>query len=263
MRLTAPAPPLRGTSRGRPPYGGRMRMPNGPLTRACVVALVVLGTTVATVLVATPTQAAPGTAQAQRRLNALGCSAGPADGTVGTWTRAAVVRFQSANRLRQTGFLTVGTRARLHAERPVRCDRRPVVASGKGRRIVVSQRQNYVWLVRAGGGVVAQGGMIDNPGVLRPGRYRAGSQCGRAGRIRDNGDASGRLRLHNFVRFAPCGVGFHQVPRRRSDGAQIHSDRLLGTDYRESHGCLRVSRAMSERIWRFARPGTRVVVVRR
>jgi L,D-peptidoglycan transpeptidase YkuD (ErfK/YbiS/YcfS/YnhG family) len=55
-------------------------------------------------------------------------------------------------------------------------------------------------------------------------------------------------------------VGFHQVPQRRSSGEQIHADHLLGTDYRESHGCLRVSRAMSARIWAFARPGTRVVV---
>ncbi|HYO38766.1 MAG TPA: L,D-transpeptidase family protein [Nocardioidaceae bacterium] len=224
--------------------------------------LLVPATVLLTVLVAFPAQAASTAAPAQRRLNTLGCAAGPADGTIGTWTRAAIVRFQAANRLEQKGSLTTATRSRLYAARPVRCDRRPVVASGKGRRIVVSQRQNYVWLVRAGGGVAAQGGMIDNPGVLRSGRYRTGSHCGRAGRVRDNRDPSGRLRLHNFVRFAPCGVGFHQVPQRRSDGTQIHSDRLLGTDYRASHGCLRVSRALSQRIWRFARPGTRVVVVR-
>jgi hypothetical protein len=244
--------------RVRPPAahcgGGR----TGRLAATVLVVVAVLGVE----LVGTSADAASGVSSAQRRLNALGCSAGAVDGRVGTWTRAAVVRFQAANRLRQSGSLTARTRARLHARQPVRCDRRPVVASGTGRRVVVSQRQNYVWLVRAGGRVVAQGGMIDNPGVLRAGRYTTGSQCGRAARIRDNRDASGRLRLQNFVRFAPCGVGFHQIPRRRSDGDQIHSDRLLGTDYRESHGCLRVSRALSSRIWSFARPGTRVVVRR-
>ena len=64
------------------------------------------------------------------------------------------------------------------------------------------------------------------------------------------------------MRFAPCGIGFHQVPQYRSSGAQIHSSHLLGTNLRESHGCVRVSRAMSQRIWDFARPGTKVVVVR-
>lgn len=78
----------------------------------------------------------------------------------------------------------------------------------------------------------------------------------------DNSDAGRTLRLQNFVRFAPCGVGFHRVPQRRSAGAQIHHDNLLGTNLRTSHGCIRVSRAMSQRIWDFASAGTRVVVVR-
>jgi hypothetical protein len=228
-----------------------------PIRIAVVVAVVL-----ATVSLAAPGTALDGTASAQRRLNALGCSAGPVDGQLGTWTRSAVIRFQAANRLPQTGALGPRTRQRLRAAGPARCDRRPVVRSGTGRRIVVSQRQNYVWLVRAGGGVVAQGGIVDNPAVLSPGTYRAGGKCGRAGRIRDNSDASGRLRLRNFVRFAPCGIGFHQVPQYRPGETQIHPDHLLGTDLRESHGCLRVSRAMSARIWEFARPGTRVVVVR-
>jgi hypothetical protein len=239
----------------QPPTG-----PQGTTVRVVAATVLTVLAVLATALVTSPAEAT--VRSTQRRLNALGCSAGPVDGRIGTWTRSAVVRFQAANHLRQTGSLTPRTRSRLNAPRQVRCNRRPVVASGSGRRIVVSQRQNYVWLVGAGGRVVAQGGIVDNPGVLRPGSYRTGSQCGRAGRVRDNSDASGTLRLHNFVRFAPCGVGFHQVPQRRSSGAQIHADYLLGTDYRESHGCLRVSRAMSSRIWGFARPGTRVVVRR-
>jgi lipoprotein-anchoring transpeptidase ErfK/SrfK len=126
---------------------------------------------------------------------------------------------------------------------------------------VISQRQNYVWLVRAGGSVVAQGGIVDNPTYLRPGTYWSGSKCGRAARILDNTDASGRLRLHHFVRFAPCGIGFHQIPQYRGSLTQIHSAHLLGTNQRVSHGCIRVSRAMSDRIWDFAQVGTKVVVV--
>ena len=229
-----------------------------PLRRTAVVLL----TIVATVLVASPGLASDGTAKAQRRLNALGCNAGPVDGRTGTWTRTAVVLFQAANRLAQSGSLTPVTRTRLYAAAPVRCTARPVPGHRTGRRIVISQTQNWVWLVRADGRVLAQGGVVDNPRYLRAGTYTAGAKCGRAARIRDNSDASGRLRLHSFTRFAACGIGFHQIPQYRSNGAQIHADFLLGTDFAESHGCIRVSRAMSHRIWDFAAAGTKVVVLR-
>ncbi len=222
---------------------------------------VVVLTLLATVLAASPGQADAGAARAQHRLNSLGCNAGPADGTVGTRTRTAVVRFQAANHLAQSGSLNSTTRTRLYADRQVRCDRRPVAGGATGRRIVISRQQNYVWLVRADGSVAAQGGIVDNPRYLRAGTYRSGSKCGRAAKIRNNTDASGRLRLHNFTRFAPCGIGFHQIPQYRSNGAQIHPDFLLGTDERESHGCIRVSRTMSDQIWGFATAGTKVVVL--
>jgi peptidoglycan hydrolase-like protein with peptidoglycan-binding domain len=225
--------------------------------RSLLVVLLVLATATA---LGAPAQASASVEKAQRRLNELGCNAGPADGTVGTWTRAAIIRFQAANRLAQTGSLSESTTDRMYAARQVRCDRRPV-AGGTGRRIVISQRQNYVWLVRSDGSVAAQGGVVDNPSYLRPGTYRSGPKCGRAGKIRNNSDASGRLRLHNFTRFAPCGIGFHQIPQYKTNGTQIHPDYLLGTNYRESHGCIRVSRSMSEKIWGFASLGTKVVVV--
>jgi hypothetical protein len=226
-----------------------------------------LGVLVALLLTATlvgsgpaPARAAEGVAAAQRRLATLGCAPGPADGDVGVRTRAALVRFQAANRLSQSGRLTAATRDRLAAARKVRCDRRPVVASGGGRRVVISQRQNYVWLVRADGSVLAQGGMIDNTRVLRPGSYTVGSKCGRAAKIRRNSDYSGRLWLNYFTRFAPCGVGFHQIPVTKTSGRQIHADWLLGTDLQQSAGCIRLSRTMAARLWDFAGVGTRVVV---
>jgi lipoprotein-anchoring transpeptidase ErfK/SrfK len=227
-----------------------------PLRRTAVVLLAVT----ATVLVVSPGYASEGVQKAQRRLNGLGCNAGPADGHAGTWTRTAVIRFQAANHLAQTGRLSARTRTRMYGDAPVHCDRRPVPGGSSGRRIVISQRQNYVWLVRADGSVVAQGGIVDNPHYLRPGTYAAGSKCGRAAKIRNNTDASGRLRLHDFTRFAPCGIGFHQVPQYRSTLAQIHPDHLLGTNERESHGCIRVSRRMADRVWDFASIGTKVVV---
>jgi hypothetical protein len=226
------------------------------LTRVLLIVGVVLSMT----LTALPAQAGAAEERAQRRLNELGCDAGPVDGRIGDWTRAAIVRFQAANGLAQSGRLTARTRTRMYADRQVRCDRRPVVRSGTGRRIVISQRQNYVWLVRASGRVVAQGGLIDNPGVLATGRYTVGSKCGRQARIRMNSDYSGRLWLPHFVRFAPCGVGFHRIPLQKSDGRQIHPDWLLGTDFRESSGCIRLSRRLALALWDFGQVGTRVVV---
>jgi peptidoglycan hydrolase-like protein with peptidoglycan-binding domain len=200
--------------------------------------------------------------RAQRRLNDLGCDAGPVDGHLGSWTRSAVLRFQSRSAMAQSGQLDRRTRTRLYAGSAPRCDQRPVPASsGQGRRIVISQRQNWVWLVGANGRAVAQGGVVDNPSVLRPGHYGTGSYCGRAARIRRNTTPSNEVWLENFVRFAPCGVGFHRIPTYRSNGAQMHADWLLGTNLTESHGCVRVTPAMSLRIWKFTARHTPVRVV--
>ena len=102
------------------------------------------------------------------------------DGKLGTWTRSAVIRFQSRYALAQSGRFNAGTRTRLLGKNPRRCDVRPVPPFGAGRRIVISQKQNWVWLVAAGNQVVAQGGIVDNPGELHKGRFRTGSYCGRA-----------------------------------------------------------------------------------
>ena len=212
---------------------------------------------------ATATAADPSpTERAQRRLNALHCDAGPADGQAGQHTRSAVVRFQSRVGLRQTGSFDQRTRKRLYAEEAPRCDVRPVPGrSGSGRRIVISQAQNWVWLVGPKGSVIAQGGMVDNTGELRRGAHATGSYCGRAGRIKLNQSTSGSVWLDNFVRFAPCGIGFHRIPRYKTTGDQIHADWILGTDMAESHGCIRLSRGLSATLWDFTARRTPVHVV--
>ena len=200
--------------------------------------------------------------KAQHRLNVLGCDAGRADGTVDQRTRAATTRFQSRIGIRQSGTLDRRTRIRLNAEDAPRCDERPVPKrSGTGRRIVVSQQQNWVWLVGPRGSVVAQGGMVDNTRVLHRGSHATGSYCGRAGRIHRNQDYSGRLWLDDFVRFAPCGIGFHRIPLYKSNGRQIHPDWILGTDLSASHGCIRLSRELADRVWSFTTRRTTVRVV--
>ncbi|KAA1426709.1 L,D-transpeptidase family protein [Nocardioides antri] len=209
-----------------------------------------------------PADATPAVERAQRRLNQLGCDSGPADGAMGERTRSAVLRFQSRHRLSQTGNLNNATTRRLYADDARRCDVRPVPPrSGTGRRIVVSQRQNWVWLVASGGRVVGQSGMIDNPGELGTGWKKVGSYCGRSAKIRRNTDTSGALVLEHFTRFAPCGIGFHRIPTHRS-GSQIHPAWLVGTNLRQSHGCVRLPKAFAARLWDFGRVGTRVRVVR-
>jgi hypothetical protein len=240
------------------PARGRAR---GAWPLALVTALV---TALPLVLGAAPADAAgkPWVEKAQHRLNHLGCQAGPADGRLGPWTRSAVLRFQSRTARRQTGELDPVTRKRLYAGSAPHCDRRPVPPrSGTGRRIVISQRQNWVWLVGPKGGVVNQGGMVDNPSVLHTGIHRTGSYCGRTARIKRNSTTSGDVWLWNFVRFAPCGVGFHRIPTYKSSGKQIHPDWYLGTNMSESHGCIRLTRALSLKVWKFTSGPTTVRVV--
>jgi hypothetical protein len=183
------------------------------------------------------------------------------DGKIGQMTQAATIRFQAANKMTQNGSLAGTTYSRLLAASAKRCDVRAVPASGGGKRIVISQGQNYLWLIDAAGKVVRQGGIIDNPSYLKPGTYSTGSKCGRAARIKRNTDGAS-LYLNNFVRFAPCGIGFHQIPTYKSNGAQIHGDWLLGTNKKASHGCIRVQKSMSDAIWNFTTSSTKVVVVR-
>lgn len=227
---------------------------------ALLTSAVALGGIVAT---APPAAAARTVAVAQRLLNDAGCDAGAADGAYGTRTKAAVVKFQAANWLRQSASLDTATWSKLEAAKKVRCDRRPVPgSSGTGRRIVVSRAQNYVWLVRKDGSIRWQGGMIDNPSVWSAGTYWSGSVCGRRAHILHNSDYGGTLRLDHFSRVKTnlCGVGFHRIPVRKSNNTQIHADWLLGTNFQESHGCMRVSARMAKEIWDFTQNSTKVVV---
>ena len=66
--------------------------------------------TMALLLGGLPAAAGPNEKRAQRRLNQLGCNAGPVDGRIGEWTRTGIIRFQAANGLAQSGRLTAPTR---------------------------------------------------------------------------------------------------------------------------------------------------------
>jgi hypothetical protein len=235
--------------------------------RRLVIALVGLALvgSAATLPPLSPAGAAPGRTwvrDAQRQLAALHCDPGPVDGRVGSHTRSAVVRLQSRHGLRVDGHLTRATRRLLASGLAQRCDRRPLPdRSGQGRRIVIDQAQNWIWLVGSRGRVVAQAGIVDNPEVLHKGTWRTGSYCGRPARVVRN--QSGAVFMDHFVRFAPCGIGFHRIPTSKTTGAQMHPDWYLGTDLAgDSHGCVRLSARMATRVWDFtARRTTSVKVL--
>jgi len=227
---------------------------------ALVTALVLIVSTVALTMTPSPSAAATRAqvVKAQKRLNALHCNAGPADGRAGAHTRSAVIRFQSRHGMAQTGDLTATVRSRLHSAGARRCDRRPVPAhTGKGRRIVISQAQNWIWVIGPAGAVRKQGGIVDNPGVLRKGGYATGSYCGRPARVRLN--QSGAVWMDRFIRFAPCGIGTHRIPRYKSTGRQMHPDWYLGTNLARSHGCIRLRADVARYVWDFT-AGKRTVV---
>ncbi|MBO0842541.1 MAG: murein L,D-transpeptidase [Nocardioides sp.] len=218
---------------------------------------VIISVAVALVAALTVALAQPGSADAatraqikswQSRLNSLHCDAGPADGTIGTHTRTAVIRFQTRHGLAVSGKFSNVTVRTLRSSAAHRCDIRPVPrGTGSGRRIVISQGQNWVWLVRSDGTVYAQGGIVDNPAELHKGWTHTGSYCGRPARVKLN--HSGSVYMDDFVRFAPCGIGFHRIPRYISGGNQMHADYFLGTNFKQSHGCIRLSARMARNIW--------------
>jgi hypothetical protein len=222
----------------------------------------------------TPAEAAPaapaqpvqvtGTKAAQdakNKLRKLGCFIGPASAT-GIRMETALIRFQAANGMRQSGDLTKATVKRLGRTNAIHCDDRPIPAhSGKGRRIVMSQGQNWLWVINRNGKVVAQGGVVDNDWLPQD-TYFTGAQCGKPARSRYRTDMSGGLEIDYFVRLTQCIVGFHAIPVSKRTGREIHPDYYVGTDLSKSHGCIRMMTPLIKQVYNFAATRTKVVVTR-
>lgn len=127
--------------------------------------------------------------------------------------------------------------------------------TGKGRRIVLSEEAQRVWLVREDGSVrrtyLVSGSVEDN---LDPGRYAVFSKSRWAVGVDDSGV------MEFFVRFAHgqhAAIGFHTIPTKL--GTALQSRAELGTP--QSHGCIRQARADAVSLWNFAPEGTPVVVI--
>jgi hypothetical protein len=198
---------------------------------------------------------------AKGKLRKMGCFIGEAS-AVGVRMETALIRFQAANGMTQSGDLTKATLRRLDNPKAVHCNDRPVPAhSGKGRRIVMSQGQNWLWIVNRNGKTVAQGGVVDNDWLPQD-TYVTGAQCGKPARSRYRTDRSGALEIDYFVRLTQCIVGMHEIPVSKRTGNPIHPDYYVGTDLSKSHGCIRMMTVLIKEVYDFAAVPTKVVVTR-
>ena len=125
--------------------------------------------------------------------------------------------------------------------------------SGSGRRVVFSESEQRVWLVRAGDRVVrtypVSGSVYDN---LDPGTYEVYSHSPTATGV----DGSELRWMVRFTQGDNAAIGFHWIPRM--DGKPMQTRAQLGTPL--SHGCIRQAAPDAKALWRFAPVGTTVVV---
>ena len=129
----------------------------------------------------------------------------------------------------------------------------PPERSGTGRRVVFSESDQRVWLVRQDDEVVrsylVSGSVYDN---LDPGTYEVYSRSPVATGI----DGSDLRWMVRFTQGANAAIGFHWIPRL--DGEPVQALAELGTPL--SHGCIRQATPDAKALWRFAAVGTTVVV---
>jgi lipoprotein-anchoring transpeptidase ErfK/SrfK len=120
--------------------------------------------------------------------------------------------------------------------------------SGSGRRVVwvVDDRNNVLRVMPVSG----------RRGVPNPGEYKVNSQSLRSYSLDFEG-----VWFNNMTRFAlgPAGgnIGFHEIPTK--NGKPLQTEELLGTF--QGSGCLRMSIDDAKFIFKFAKAGTKVVVV--
>jgi len=128
--------------------------------------------------------------------------------------------------------------------------------SGSGRRVIYKNSVQWVWVVDAQNNVVRAMPVSGRRGVPRSGEYKVNSQSLRSFSLDFEG-----VWFNNMTRFAlgPAGgnIGFHDIPKK--DGKVMQTENQLGT-FRGS-GCIRMSPVDAKFIFKFAKPGTKVVVL--
>jgi lipoprotein-anchoring transpeptidase ErfK/SrfK len=128
--------------------------------------------------------------------------------------------------------------------------------SGSGRRVVYKNNLQWVWVVDDRNKVLRVMPVSGRRGVPNPGEYKVNSQSLRSYSLDFEG-----VWFNNMTRFAlgPAGgnIGFHEIPTK--NGKPLQTEELLGTF--QGSGCLRMSVDDAKFIFKFAKAGTKVVVV--
>ena len=128
--------------------------------------------------------------------------------------------------------------------------------SGSGRRVVYKNSLQWVWVVDDQNNVVRVMPVSGRRGVPNPGEYKVNSQSLRSYSLDFEG-----VWFNNMTRFAlgPAGgnIGFHEIPTK--NGKPLQTEDQLGTF--QGSGCLRLSIEDAKFIFKFAKSGTKVVVI--
>ena len=128
--------------------------------------------------------------------------------------------------------------------------------SGNGRRIVYSNRQLRVWVIKGSGEVVRTFLVSGMRGQPQKGSYFVNSQI-----LSSFSKELEGVKFRFMTRFAigrnGADIGFHEIPTK--NGVPLQSEAKLGTYL--GGGCLRSSTADAKFIYKWAKPGTTVVVV--
>jgi lipoprotein-anchoring transpeptidase ErfK/SrfK len=129
--------------------------------------------------------------------------------------------------------------------------------SGDGRRVVYSNSLQWVWVVDKNEEVVRSMPVSGRRGVPAPGTYKVTTKSLWSFSLDFEG-----VNFRWMTRFAtgPEGgnIGFHEIPRK--DGKALQTEAQLGSF--AGSGCVRMATQDVKFIYRWAQPGTAVVVLR-
>ena len=129
--------------------------------------------------------------------------------------------------------------------------------TGAGRRVVYSNSLQWVWVVDKNEQVIRSMPVSGRRGVPAPGTYKVTSQSAWSFSLDFEGV---NFRWMTRFAFGPEGgnIGFHEIPRK--DGKPMQTVAQLGSF--AGSGCVRMATEDVKFIYRWARPGTQVVVTR-
>ena len=129
--------------------------------------------------------------------------------------------------------------------------------TGEGRRVVYSNSLQRVWVVDKNDEVIRSMPVSGRRGVPAPGTYKVTTQSAWSFSLDFEGV---NFRWMTRFAFGPEGgnIGFHEIPRK--NGKPMQTESQLGSF--AGSGCVRMATEDVKFIYRWAKPGTTVVVTK-